>query len=255
MKLSYRDKVIFICAIVVIILIAGFFLFIKPKYQETAQAKSQLQSTQTEEQRIKDKIDTLPTIVSQLKDVAKEIEKTQDVFLTEQDPYLNEQMIYEILKNKKVEVTAMDTSYVLASNFNEYMVYPEHVVAYDMKMKADIYEELPQEVRDAYNEVPLYSGENIVLGITTMTINYKDDYDLETLFDFVDEIAKDERTMTILTVSSEDSLANTGVEKAEGTITMNMYSINPLNVEKVMEESDQVEIVPVQAEQAEQAEQ
>ena len=77
MKLSYRDKVIFICAIVFLVLIAGFFLFIKPKYEEMVSAKTYLTSKEAEKAEIEGKINTLTTLVEQVKATAEAVEEQQ----------------------------------------------------------------------------------------------------------------------------------------------------------------------------------
>lgn len=252
MKLSYRDKVIFICAIVVIILVAGFFLFIKPKYGEMTQAKAQLESKQAEWNDIEAKINTLPDLVTQLKALAEQVKDIQEPFLSDIDdngrqqaPYQNEQLIKEMLDSCNIEVTDMTTSYTLGAVFNEYMVPVKNVHSYDLLMQADLYNELPQEVYDNYNKVKEGSGSNIVIGVTEMTIGYKDTYELDKLFDFIDKIAEDERTMSVLSVSSAEK-SDVGENETAGNINMRLYSLFKLNTDKVAEESDQVEIVPVE---------
>ena len=127
MKLSYRDKVIFICVIVIVIIIAGFFLFIKPKYQEMNVAYANLEAKQTEKEEVQAKIDTLPGLVENLKTIAKDIEETQEFFLADQEPYLNEQFVMEMLEGCGVTVESMSTTYTQGNNIVEYMVYPKNV--------------------------------------------------------------------------------------------------------------------------------
>lgn len=243
MKLSYRDKVIFICAIVIIILVAGFFLFIKPKYQETNSAKSALEKVQSEKQKIEDKINTLPELIEQLKELAKQVETKQADFLTIQDPYLNEQYVYGIAKENGLNVTSIKTEYTSGDELDEYVVDPANIVVFDMVIQADIYEELPQAVRDKYNKVKSSGGGSAVIGITDMTVSYKDGYDLKNLFKFVDAIAENEKTFSVLSISSEEA---SDEPECEGSVNLALYSIYPLNVEKVMEETDEVVIVTEQ---------
>lgn len=257
MKLSYRDKVIFICAIVVIVLVAGFFLFIKPKYEEMNTAKAQLESKQAEWDDIEAKINTLPDLVTQLKALAEQVEDVQKPFFDDVDengkqiePYQNEQIIKEMLDSCNVEVTSLNTTYTVGASVNEYMVDVKNIHSYDLLMQADLYNELPQEVYDHYNNIRAGSGANVIIGVTEITIGYKDSFDLENLFKFIDLIGEDERTMSVLSVSSSEQ-SNTGETETGGTINMKMYSLFKLNTEKVAEESDQVEIVPVEETPAE----
>lgn len=266
MKLSYRDKVIFICAIVVIILIAGFFLFIKPKYTDMGYAKSALETKQSEKADVEAKINTLPELVEQLKASADGVKEVQSYFFSavneddkitvdvngketeaykfEQSPYQYEQVIHDMLDSAGVEVTSMNTLYTVGGQFNEYMVPTKNAYAYDLLMQADLYNELPQAVYDVYNMAAAETGNNIVIGVTNITVGYKDSFALTKLFKFVDEVADDERTMSILSVSSSEEKED--ATETEGNIDMVLYSIMPLNVDKIMEENDTVEIVPVE---------
>ena len=251
MKLSYRDKIIFICAIVVIILVAGFFLFIKPKYEEMNQAKAQLEVKQAEWADIEAKINTLPNLVTQIKALGEQVKDIQEPFLNDVDengkqvePYQHEQLLKEILDSCNLEVTSMSVSYTVGTGFNEYMVPVQNVHSYDLLMQADLYNELPQEVYDDYNGVGVGAGSNVVLGVTEVTIGYKDTYELDKLFNFIDKISEDERTMSVLSVSSGEK--QEGENETEGSINMRLYSLYKLNTDKVAEETDQVEIVPVE---------
>lgn len=251
MKLSYRDKVIFICAIVVIIFVAGFFLFIKPKYGEMNSAKAQLEVKQAEWADIEAKINTLPDLVTQLKALAEEVKDIQEPFLSAVDengkqvqPYQHEQFVKEMLDACNLEITSMNTSYTAGASLNEYMVAVKNVYSYELLMQADLYNELPQEVYDNYNKVTAGNGSNIVLGVTELTVGYKDTFELDKLFKFIDNIAEDERTMSVLSVSSSEK--SEGENETEGSINMRLYSLYKLNTDKVAEESDQVEIVPVE---------
>ncbi len=266
MKLSYRDKVIFICAIVVIILIAGFFLFIKPKYDDMGLAKSTLEVKQSEKADVEAKINTLPELVEQLKasaDGVKEVQsyffsavneddkttvevngKETEVYKTEQSPYQYEQVIHDMLDSAGVEVRSIDTAYTVGNQVSEYMVADKNLYSYDLLMQADLYNELPQGVYDLYNKVAAETGDSVIIGVTNISVGYVDSFALTKLFKFIDDVADDERTMSILAVSSGEEAE--GSTETEGTIDMVLYSIMPLNVDKIMEESDTVEIVPVE---------
>lgn len=236
MKLSYRDKVIFVAAIVIIIVVAGIFLFIKPKFGEMNKAKLALEKKQSEQADVESKINTLPDIVASLKSTAQEVEEIQEYFMPEQDPYLNEQYVREILGNN-VTTLGMETHYTQASDIKEYIVNPENVVAYDLLINGDLYNELPQEVYDTYNKVAAKKGGKCVIGVTNMIINYRDKVDYSGIYKFIDAV-KDNGKTIIVTEFSRDEDEEDATE-TEANISLVMYSIYPLNVEKVMEESDE----------------
>jgi hypothetical protein len=254
MKLSYRDKVIFVCAIVLIILIAGFFLFIKPKFEEMNYAKSELTAKQSEQADVQAKIDTLPDLVQQLKDKADEVAKVQEVFYDDYtydedleevrrtDPYEFEREIHTMLDDAKVTVNSMTTNYTVASEMQEYVVSPSNVIAYDLMINSDLYGDLPQSVRDAYAGSNKTSADTIVIGVTDITVGYTDNMQISNVLSFVDAVAESGKTLNVLSVSQPDS-SNTTDTETSGEITIRLYSLHKLDVDQVKEESDEVEIV------------
>lgn len=252
MKLSYRDKVIFIVAIVIIIIVAGIFLFIKPKFEEISSAQYALEQKQTERDEIDAKIATLPIIIEDIKKIAKEIGEKQPLFLEEQDPYLNETYIREALSN--VEIIRMDTQYTAAANLGRYVVNPAHILTYDNKMSADLYKELPQEVWDRYNGVqrPAYPG--VIIGTTNMSFTIKSDLELRDAYAVMDRLAEDEKAIILNTVSA-DSVDPNAPRTGEDAVTdreviydITMYSVFPLNVEQVLQETDEIKPIEQAAE-------
>lgn len=242
MKLSYRDKIIFIGVIVVIIIVAGIFLFIKPKFAEIDKAKYNLETKQQEKADIDEKIATLPDLIDNIKNVAKEIDEMQSIFLEEQDPYLNEIYIREALSRQNLEITSMNTAYTLAAPLNRYTVSPANVLAYENKMNADLYNELPQEVYDEYNNVgdPIYP--DVTIGVTTMELSFKSDLRLSKMYDVINRISEDEKTITLNSVVADIKEEN-GTDR-DVTCNLTLYSVYPLNVEQVLKET--AEIKPIE---------
>lgn len=236
MKLSYRDKVIFVAAIVIIIVVAGIFLFIKPKFESMNYAKLALDAKKSEEADVKAKIDTLSDIIASLKTTAQDVGEVQEYFLETQDPYLNEQYVREILGNN-VTTLSMNTQYTEADDLEEYVVNPANVVSYDLRMNSDLYNELPQEVYDNYNKVGKREGSSIVIGVTSMSVGYRDKVDYSGIYKFIDAV-KDAGKTVIVTefAKGEDEKNET---QLESSINLKLYSISYLNVDKVMEESDE----------------
>lgn len=257
MKLSYRDKVIFVVIIVLIILAGGFFLFIRPKFKEIENAKYTLETKQQEKADVEAKIQTLDQIVADLKSAAEDIGEKQGIFLDEQHPYLNETYIREMLAKDNLKVNSIDTSYTTASDIIRYNIEKRNLLAYNNKMSADLYNELPQEIYDLYNGVPPETFDSVTIGVTTVTVAVEGgNKDVETI---IDRIAADEKTIVLNTIGTEDETENNSggtnaglgegltasSEKAgEVTATITMYSIYPLNVEKVLQES--TEIKPIE---------
>lgn len=236
MKLSYRDKVIFVAAIVIIIIVAGIFVFIKPKFEEMNYAKSALQAKQSEQADVEAKINTLPDIVAALKSAAQDVGEIQEYFMPEQDPYLNEQYVREIL-GKNVTVRGMNTQYTSADDIEQYVVNAQNIAACDIFIDSDLYNELPQEVYDAYNKVNKRTGGSSIIGVTSMTVDYRDKMDYSGLYKFIDAVKEDGKTIIVTEFNKGED--EQSAAEVEGSINLKIYSIYYLDTDKVMEESDE----------------
>jgi len=241
LKLSYRDKVIFIVVMIILVLVGGFFLFIKPKFQQVESAKFNLETKQQEKNDIDAKISTLPGLIQSMKDAATSIKEKQEIFLLAGQPYENENYIREFLNELDIAIMSMNTRYPEASAISRYIVEPEHIFAYDNMIKADIYKELPEEVYNEYNNVQREGYPSAIIGVTEMTIVFRSDIQGEDIYAVIDRIADDEKTIILNTISTAtpapDADAAAGIET---TVDLTLYSIYPLNVEKVLEETDEV---------------
>lgn len=235
MKLSYRDKVVFIVVIVIIILVAGFMLFVKPKFEEIDVAKYDLEAVQSRKDEIDAKIATLPDIVDNIKEIAKDVGEKQVIFLDEMDPYLNEIYIREALSSYNLEYTTIGTSYTVASTINRYTVSPAHILTYGNKMNADLYHELPEIYYDRYNNVAAATYPNTILGVTTMNLAFKSDADFRTAYNVIDRLATDEKAIVLNTIANDLNDANVAQDR-DIVVTLTMYSILPLNVDRILEE-------------------
>jgi cell division protein FtsL len=217
MKLSYRDKVIFIVVIVIIVLIAGYFIFIKAKITESQDTKNNLELKQMEQEEVDAKIDTLPDLESQLKNSVKEVDDAQSAFMDEQETYEADQYIYELLKDTGVEFKSMALSGEAAGNLSEYF-YIRNSVAYDLKINADLSgDSLPQEVYDSYYGTDPTAAADVMVAVDevtlTLTVECDDEGipDWDVLYQIMDNISNDEKTLYIKSFSAE----NVSVEDME----------------------------------------
>lgn len=249
LKLSYRDKVIFIVVMVILVLVAGFFLFIRPKFQSVEKAKSDLEAIKLTKEETDAKINTLPDIIKTLKATAEEIGEKQEIFLPEGAPYENETYIRDVLKDVGADVKSINTTYTTASEINWYTMSKQHILAYQNKINTDLYNELPQEVYDSYNKVkpPVYP--EAIIGVTNVNLTFESDLRFDKAYRVMDRIAEDEKTIVLNTISNEGVDVEEGQTQQDVAISLTMYSIYPLNVEKVLEETDEVKPIEPAAEQ------
>lgn len=246
LKLSYRDKVIFIVVMIILVLVGGFFLLIKPKFQDVEKAKSNLATKQQQKTDIDTKISTLPGLIQAMKDSATEIKEKQEIFLPEGHPYENENYIRAFLNELDIQLASMNTNYTEALPISRYVVEEKHILAYDNKMKADIYKELPEEVYNKYNNVVREPYADAIIGVTNMTVSFKSDLELEDVYNVIDRIADDEKTIILNTVSTAEVPLDNEEPHVMSTVNLTLYCIYPLNVDKVMEETDEVKPIETQ---------
>lgn len=248
LKLSYRDKVIFIVVMVILVLVAGFFILIKPKYEKVNIAKANLAAKQQEKTDIDTKIGTLPDIIDSMKATAEQIGEKQEIFLDEAHPYVNETYIREILSGMNLDIKSMSTAYTTAAVIERYAIDERlHYLAYENKINADLYGELPQEVYDVYSQAPVPEYPNTVVGVTTMSVDVGLGTNPQKVYDIMDRLAEDEKTIVLNSVNTESELGD--ATEASASLNLTMYSIFPLNVEEVMKETDEVKPLEPAAEE------
>ena len=81
MKLSQRDKVIFLAVIAFLTILLGGVLFVKPKYQEMKSTEVTLEEKRNEKAATEDKIGTLESKKEELKKAVKDVEELQEMFI------------------------------------------------------------------------------------------------------------------------------------------------------------------------------
>ena len=95
----------------------------------------------------------------------------------------------------------------------------------------------PKRFTTTTTGVPPRTGGSSSIGVTTVNITYRDRADYSGIYRFIDAV-KDNGKTIIVKNFSKGEVQPTDTE-AENNLTIVIYSIYPLNVEKVMEESDQ----------------
>lgn len=215
MKLSYRDKVIFIAVVVVVILVGGFFIAVKPKISESQDIKNTLTSKEEEKQAADDKIATLEPLKSQLDDSIKEVDEKQEAFLDEQQDFEADKYIQELLAPTEIQFRSFSESRESTGTLSEYY-YTRESIVYDIKMNADISgDSLPQEVYDAYYETGVAQSADVTVAVNTVTLEFgvplADDGTADwTKFEAVwDTIAESGKTVHL------DSFGNGGATEAD----------------------------------------
>ncbi len=131
----------------------------------------------------------------------------------------------------------MNTTYTTAGAINRYAVNKQNYLAYENKINADLYNELPQEVYDIYNKVSPPSYPNTIIGVTNMTVQVDLGNNNKKIYDIMDRFAEDEKTIILNSLNTERESEN---DESSADLYLTMYSIFPLNVEEVLKETDEV---------------
>ena len=235
MKLSYRDKVILIIVIVLVVLGAGIFCFIKPKYEALQVSKDRLAAKEAEKAEVEAKMGTLEDLKKKLEDDIKAVEEDQKQFLSEKDygeTYLISQYLMQKLEPTGITITGVDVPQLEALDIEAYE-YNKLAVAYPMKINSDISNELPEEVIQAYNNSYPDKASTVELASSIVTVNYTADSD-EDIFKAVDTIFENEENLHLLTVSaeySEEASLEAGEPTFEGALTIQVFEIYPMDPE------------------------
>lgn len=225
MKLSQRDKVIFLAVVAFLIILLGGVLFVKPKFQEKQSTQITLQSKRDEKQSVEDKIGTLDSKKEELKNSVKDVEKLQERFVPHMETFEVEPMLFEIIKQSNIKITASEYDLMTAQELQNY-VYEKYAVAYPMRMDADLNGELPQEVIDKYNDVKVTAPEGVEIGLTKASISFAGPF--EDLLAALDNIAAEDKTFIVTGLEGKSSDAketSTEAKEPEGILTIYVFHI------------------------------
>lgn len=189
MKLTYRDKVIFLTVVAIIVLVLGFVIFIKPKYTESTQTNQLLIETREKKQQVEDKINTLEDREKQLMDLVDEVREYEDLYFPEQKTYEVDQFIFPLADEAGFVLKGMELAQPTAEEFRKYS-YAKNIVAYPLLEYSDINNELPQEVLNALKgQKPVVEpGENIYMVSLSMEASVdRTDGSIEKFLDSIEE--------------------------------------------------------------------
>ncbi len=228
MKLSQRDKVIFLAVVAFLTILLGGVLFVKPKYEEMKSTEVTLEEKRNEKTATDDKIGTLESKKDELKKAVKDVEELQEMFIPHMETFEVEPMLFEIISESEIEIKSSEYELMDAKELQNY-VYQKNAVAYPMRMDADLNGELPQEVIDAYNQIKPTAPAGVKIGLTTAKISFKGPFeDIEAA---LDNFASQDKTVIVtgLEGKSSDAKEQSGsadeAEGPEGVLTVYVFHI------------------------------
>lgn len=130
MKLNYRDKIILGALLAFVILLAGFFLLIKPKYTEIKSDKVALTKAEQERDDIDAKISQIPGLQSDIKQTYDDTTKLTNDFVAYNDMYNArkvDQYMQHFAEDAEVKIMSLSASDIGSGSINYYYFTPTFV--------------------------------------------------------------------------------------------------------------------------------
>lgn len=234
MKLSRRDKVIFIVVLVLVVIGVGIWLFLKPQYENLQASEDRLVAKQGERDQLQAKIDTLPDLKKTLEENVNKVVEAQKDFVSERDIHDTQQIstyVMDMLEPSGIEITGMNLQDLSAMSIEEYL-YNKRALAYPMKISGDLARKLPAEVYYAYENNYPEAGPAATISGTIVTVSYTCDLDFQQLYDAIQIVADHDKNIYLETASASVDIEMTenGAEVVpEGQMVITFYEIYPMD--------------------------
>lgn len=225
MKLNYRDKMILIVVFVLLIIVAGFMLFIKPAIDECSQASSDLESAKVQLSELEDQVDKDKNLAAEIQTLYTSTSQVAANFYDYQVAYKATDKVRELfnvddVKIKNSNMTISSYGSTVLSPF----AYESTATATDFDTKVDEYNNASttdSSAADANADANAAAGQTI--GYYSLNIQFKSS--LSGFKNFADNLTtNNEKSMVIENVNIE----NVNESEISGTMTLNMYVLKKL---------------------------
>ena len=244
MKLNYRDKIILGALLAFVILLAGFFLLIKPKYTDIKDNKAELKKVEQEKKEVDDKIAEIPGLKKDIKATYDATQKLTDDFVEYNNiynPRKVDQYMQHFAEENEVKILSLQVKDLSTSNLDYYYFKPTFV-GEDMLKKSDLNGDRQAAMDEDKAESEALKSRNKEQVIsTTYTINVEGER--ENIWNYLKALEEQDETMIIDSVSlkniiidedaakeQEDKDAADGKEKSvpQAQIVISIYSVYDL---------------------------
>lgn len=230
MKLNYRDKMILIVVFVLLIIVAGFMLFIKPAIDECSQASSDLESAKVQLSELEDQVDKDKNLAAEIQTLYTSTSQVAANFYDYQVAYKATDKVRELfnvddVKIKNSNMTISSYGSTVLSPF----AYESTATATDFDTKVDEYNNASKtdsSAADANTDANAADTNETAaqtIGYYSLNIQFKSS--LSGFKNFADNLTtNNEKSMVIENVSIE----NVNESEISGTMTLNMYVLKKL---------------------------
>lgn len=230
MKLNYRDKMILIVVFVLLIIVAGFMLFIKPAIDECSQASSDLESAKVQLSELEDQVDKDKNLAAEIQTLYTSTSQVAANFYDYQVAYKATDKVRELfnvddVKIKNSNMTISSYGSTVLSPF----AYESTATATDFDTKVDEYNNASttdSSAADANTDANAADTNETAaqtIGYYSLNIQFKSS--LSGFKNFADNLTtNNEKSMVIENVNIE----NVNESEISGSMTLNMYVLKKL---------------------------
>lgn len=203
MKLNYRDLVILGILLALAILIAGFFLLIKPKNEEIKTNKATLADLESQKAEVDSLIAEIEPLKSDITAVCNDTNKLSEVFVNSED-ILNarkvDQYMQHFAEECEVKVMTLTTADLGTGSLNYYYFTPVFL-AEDQLAQADLNGE--QQAKNAEEKaesiaISARTQENVLAAQYSIMVTAEDK---ENIWNYMSAIEEQEETIIINSVA------------------------------------------------------
>lgn len=230
MKLNYRDKMILIVVFVLLIIVAGFMLFIKPAIDECSQASSDLESAKVQLSELEDQVDKDKNLAAEIQTLYTSTSQVAANFYDYQVAYKATDKVRELfnvddVKIKNSNMTISSYGSTVLSPF----AYESTATATDFDTKVDEYnnasttDSSAADANTDENAADTNESAAQTIGFYSLNIQFKSS--LSGFKNFADNLTtNNEKSMVIENVNIE----NVNESEISGSMTLNMYVLKKL---------------------------
>lgn len=230
MKLNYRDKMILIVVFVLLVIAAGFMLFVKPAIDECSQASSDLESAKVQLSELEDQVDKDKNLAAEIQTLYTSTSQVAANFYDYQVAYKATDKVRELfnvddVKIKNSNMTISSYGSTVLSPF----AYESTATATDFDTKVDEYNNASTTDSSAADantdENAANTNETAAQTIGYYSFNIQFKSSLSGFKNFADNLTtNNEKSMVIENVNIE----NVNESEISGSMTLNMYVLKKL---------------------------
>lgn len=241
MKLNYRDKIILGILLAFVILLGGFFLLIKPRYNDIKDNQATLENVRKEKKEVDDKIAEIKPLKENIKKTYDNAQTLADDFVEYNDIYNGrkiDQYMQHFAEECEVKITNLSVAEPSTKNL-DYYFFKTNRVGEDQLKKTDIngnVQKMLDEEKAESDALTARNKESVIFA----SYNIKVDGDKENIWNYFKALEEQKETMIIDSVSLQNvviseeaakdlaaAAAAAGVEeeKASAQITISLYSV------------------------------